>query len=153
MPINQLRKLFIRFQSWPFQEAFPCPKNRLAQPSLSSSQSGLKDSLRRSAVCHRLFAANSLLSARRPSRVRLSRWESQGYCWPLMEAQALPVSRAYSRLRIVSRALPRWRRTGNVSNKMAAVGAWFGLRVEVRNAFHLSLTARRIFRLCFGPNH
>ena len=33
-----------------------------------------------------------------------------------------------------------------------ACGAWPSLRVELRNAFHMSMTARRIFRHFFGPS-
>ncbi len=99
----------------------------------------------------RLFAASRSLSERRPSSVRFSWLESSVYFWPLMKRRPLPESLAYSLLRTVSRASPRWRSTWNLSNRMLACGAWH--RVEFRNAFHMSITAIRIPALFLGPSH
>ncbi len=41
-----------------------------------------------------------------------------------MKRRSLPDRRAYSLLRTVSSASPRWRRTWNLSNRMLACGAW-----------------------------
>ena len=87
----------------------------------------------------RLLAANSSFRARRPSSVRFSQCDSSVYFCPLMNRRSLPLRRAYSRLRTLSMASPRWLMTWNLSNRMLACGAW--RLVELRNAFHMSMTA------------
>lgn len=52
---------------------------------------------------------------------------------------ASPSHRRYSALRMVSNALPRCCNTGSLSNKLAAWGAYSGLRVELRNDSHMSI--------------
>ena len=99
----------------------------------------------------RLFAASRSLSDLRPSRVKFSRFESRVYFCPLMKRRCFPVNRAYSLLRTLSKASPRWRSTWNLSKRMLASGAW--ALVEVRNGFHMSMTAIRIPLLFLGPSH
>ena len=72
----------------------------------------------------RLFAASRSLSDLRPSRVKFSRFESRVYFCPLMKRRCFPVNRAYSLLRTLSKASPRWRSTWNLSKRMLASGAW-----------------------------
>ena len=97
----------------------------------------------------RLLAASRDFSPRRASVVRFSRCESSAYFWPLMNLRSRPVNRAYSCLRILSRASPRWRMMWNLSKRMAASGAF--LFVELRNGFHMSITAISIFFELFSP--
>ena len=75
----------------------------------------------------------------------------QGVLLPLDETAVLSVNRAYSLLRTLSKASPRWRSTWNLSKRMLACGTWAW--VEVRNGFHMSMTAIRIPLLFLGPSH
>ena len=61
----------------------------------------------------------------------------------LDKAPLLTGRRAYSLFLTLSKASPRWRRMWNLSNKIAACGAF--LVVELRNGFHMSITAKRTF--------
>ena len=81
----------------------------------------------RRAVFNRLLAASRVLSARRPLRVRFSRWASKVYFCPLMNRRCRPDTRAYSLLRTWSRASPRWRKMWNLSNRIRAWGAWWAV--------------------------
>ena len=90
----------------------------------------------------RLLAASSKFRFFRPSLVRFSLCASKTYFCPLMNFRFVPVTRAYSALRTLSSASPRWRRMWNLSNRMAACGAC--VRVDLRNGFHMSITASRI---------
>jgi hypothetical protein len=71
----------------------------------------------------RRLAASRILSERLPSRVRFSWRDSRLYFWPLMKRRSLPLRRAYSALRTLSSASPRWRMMWNLSNRIAACGA------------------------------
>ena len=86
-----------------------------------------------------LVGRQQLLERPPPVELRFSRCDSRVYFCPLMNRRSLPLSRAYSRLRTVSSASPRCPITWNLSNKTLA---WGALRlVELRNAFHMSITA------------
>ena len=100
----------------------------------------------------RLLAVSRRRRLRRPSGFRLSGCDRRVYCCPLMKRRSLPVRRAYSVVRPVSNASPRWRSTWHLSNRMAACGACSGFTVEWRTGFHLSSTASRIRWLLVGPN-
>ena len=59
-------------------------------------------------------------------------------------------SRAYSALRTLSSASPRWRMMWNLSNRIAACGAF--CLATLRNGFHMSMTASLIWPLFLGPS-
>src|SRR6202047_1637663 len=80
---------------------------------------------------------------------RFSWWERSAYCWPLMNLRFSPSSLAYSCFLTLSSASPRCIRMWNLSNRMAAWGAF--LFVDFRNGFHISIRARRPFLLLLSP--
>src|SRR3954469_3814227 len=127
--------------------------NRLAHTSRLSPHSWLNIALRRYALFNLRLALNSAFNDGRPSCVRLARRDSDVYFWPLMNRRSFPESRAYSLFRTLSKASFKCLRMWNLSWRMPARGASPAFRVELRNGFHMPITARRIPLHFRGPSH
>src|SRR5712691_4666556 len=151
VPLNHRGELLVGPQALPLERRPPVLEEA-ARPALAPVVPELPERfLEQVRGVQPLLAASSVVSARRPLRVRFSRCASKVYFCPLMNRRCRPDTRAYSLLRTWSSASPRWRTTWNLSNRMLACGAWRA--VETRNGFHMSMTASRI-RVAFrGPSH
>ena len=61
----------------------------------------------------------------------ISQFDSRLYFWPLMKRRALPSRRAYSLLRTLSSASPRWRMMWNLSNRMSSANSSFSANTGI----------------------
>src|SRR5712691_12664795 len=142
VPLNHRGELLVGPQALPLERRPPVLEEA-ARPALAPVVPELPERfLEQVRGVQPLLAASSVVSARRPLRVRFSRCASKVYFCPLMNRRCRPDTRAYSLLRTWSSASPRCRSTWNLSNRMLACGACRA--VANRNGFHMSMTTSRM---------